>query len=308
MKQQSRMTKQLLGLIGYPLSHSFSKEYFRSKFEREGISGYDYELFPLEKITDLPALLEQYPALCGLNVTIPHKVNVLPYLQQLDETAAAIGAVNTIKIGRSGRAAALQRGSAGEQAEAAALQGDSTGLPAGGVVLSGFNTDAYGFQTSLEPLLRPWHKKALILGTGGASRAVLYVLQTLGITPLFVSRRPAEERTGSDQEAAQPGQMTRQAGHNQRAEQIVYEQIDAGVIQEHPLIINTTPLGTFPDTGSCPAIPYDALSERNLLYDLVYNPPETLFLKKGKEKGAATMNGLDMLRLQAEKSWEIWTN
>ncbi|QEC51521.1 shikimate dehydrogenase [Anseongella ginsenosidimutans] len=242
--------KQLLGLIGYPLSHSFSKEYFRRKFEQEGISGYTYELFPLEKITSLPALLEQHPQLAGLNVTIPHKVAVLPYLQHLDETAAAIGAVNTIKISNG--------------------------------ILSGYNTDAWGFSASLRPLLQPWHKKALILGTGGASKAVLHVLRSLGIDPLFVSRQPGN------------GQIT-------------YSQLDGAFIRDYPLIINTTPLGTFPDTESCPEILYNELSERNLLYDLVYNPAETLFLKKGKERGAAAINGMEMLRLQAEKAWEIWT-
>lgn len=270
------MMKKLLGLIGYPLSHSFSKEYFRGKFDREGISGYEYELFPLENITELPSLLNRHPQLAGLNVTIPHKVNVLPYLRDLDETAAAIGAVNTIKI--------TNRTS------------DTTGTFQDRV-LTGYNTDAYGFQTSLEPLLRSWHKKALILGTGGASRAVLYVLQRLGIDPVFVSRRPA----GRTSEADGPSEK------DHGVDRITYEQLDAAIMQEYPLIVNTTPLGTYPDTERCPALPYEALSERNLLYDLVYNPAETLFMKKGKERGAATINGLEMLRLQAEKAWEIWT-
>src|SRR3546814_189828 len=243
------------GLIGYPLSHSFSKEYFASKFQQEHISGYDYELFPLEKIEDLPSLLSRHPELAGLNVTIPHKINVLPYLQHLDETANAIGAVNTIKISR---------------ADAVPNENPAAGS-VGNPVLSGYNTDAYGFQKSLEPLLQPWHKKALILGTGGASRAVLYVLEKLGITPLFVSRSPARDTS---------------PGHT---EQIAYSQLDAATVQEYPLIINTTPLGTYPDTDNCPAIPYESFSERNLLYDLVYNPAETLFLKKGKEIGRANV-------------------
>lgn len=242
--------KRRLGLIGYPLTHSFSKEYFRQKFAREGIGGYEYELYPLEKITDLPALLERQPALEGLNVTIPHKINVLPYLHELDEAAAAIGAVNTIRI-RGGK-------------------------------LKGYNTDVYGFRASLKPLLQPWHRKALILGTGGASRAIIFVLQELGIDPVFVSRNPEDK-------------------------EIAYDEIDHAVIHSYPLIINCTPLGTFPDIDQCPDIPYDELSDRNLLFDLVYNPEETLFLKKGKEKGAQVRNGLEMLRLQAEKSWEIWT-
>lgn len=242
--------RKLLGLIGYPLSHSFSKEYFRLKFERERIGGYDYELFPLDNIGGLPALLKEHPELVGLNVTIPHKVAVLPYLQHLDPTAAAIGAVNTIHINEG--------------------------------ILRGYNTDAWGFETSLTPLLQPWHTKALILGTGGASLAVEHVLRQLGIQPLFISRNPGRG-------------------------QISYRQLSQSVIRDHPLIVNTTPLGTFPDSDRCPDIPYDALSERNLLYDLVYNPPETLFLKKGKKRGAAVINGMEMLRLQAEKAWEIWT-
>ncbi|SRR5690606_7814366 len=247
---------QLLGLIGYPLTHSFSKAYFTQKFETEGISGYEYELFPIERIEKLPALLNENHRLVGLNVTIPYKVAVMPYLKQLDETATAIGAVNTIKIHR----------------------GHSSGDP----FLSGFNTDAWGFRESLRPLLRPWHNKALILGTGGASKAIRYVLQNLGIEFLSVSRTPAEE-------------------------QVSYRELNPELMQEYPLIVNTTPLGTFPDTAQCPDIPYEALSERNLLYDLVYNPPETLFLKKGREKGSAIVNGMEMLRLQAEKAWEIWT-
>lgn len=251
--------KKLLGLIGYPLSHSFSKEYFRLKFEKEGIGGYEYELFPLEDITGLPALLKAQPRLAGLNVTIPHKVSVLPYLQHLDPAAAAIGAVNTIQIHEG--------------------------------TLSGFNTDAWGFETSLRPLLQPRHTKALILGTGGASRAVEHVLLQLGIKPLFVSRNP-DRLEGQAQD---------------RRQSISYHQLDGSIIQDYPLIVNTSPLGTFPDTGRCPDIPYDALSEQNLLYDLVYNPAETLFMKKGKERGAAVTNGMEMLRLQAEKAWEIWT-
>lgn len=239
-----------LGLIGYPLSHSFSKEYFRGKFEREGIGGYDYELFPLESIDQLPALLAGRPDLLGLNVTIPHKVSVLPYLDELDTTAAAIGAVNTIRI-TGGR-------------------------------LKGYNTDAYGFRTSLEPLLLPSHRKALILGTGGASRAIIYVLEELGIDYIFASRNP-------------------------EAKEIGYDEIDRAVIHSYPLIINATPLGTYPNVNECPDIPYGELDGQNLLFDLVYNPAETLFLRNGKKRGARTSNGMEMLRLQAEKAWEIWT-
>lgn len=254
--------KQLLGLIGYPLTHSFSKAYFAEKFSSEKISGYEYDLFPLEHISDLPALLRENPRLVGLNVTIPHKVAVLPFLDSLDETASAIGAVNTIKIER-------KPGSPGSSESEAC-------------VLHGYNTDAWGFSSSLRPLLQPWHTKALILGTGGASKAVRYVLDTLGIEYRFVSRRAGRD-------------------------QLSYQELYPETIREYPLIINTTPLGTFPDTEYCPDLPYEALSERNLLYDLVYNPPKTRFLRQGKQKGATVINGMEMLRLQAEKAWEIWT-
>lgn len=240
-----------LGLIGYPLSHSFSKSYFGGKFEREGISGYTYQLFPLQAIEELVPLLQSHPELAGLNVTIPYKVAVVPFLDELDDTAAAIGAVNTIRV-KDGR-------------------------------LKGYNTDAYGFEASLRPLLQEQHKRALVLGTGGASRAIAYVLEKLGLEILFVSRHPEDKEIG-------------------------YDEIDGAVLAGYPVIINSTPLGTWPDTEACPDIPYAALSDRHILYDLIYNPEETLFLKKGKQQGAVTKNGLEMLHLQAEKSWEIWTN
>lgn len=242
------MTQQL-GLIGYPLSHSFSKRYFTAKFEREGITGYTYDLYPLKSIQALPALLADHPQLIGLNVTIPYKEQVLPYLQHIDPAAAQVGAVNTI-----------------------ARHGDA---------LHGYNTDVYGFEHSLRPLLRNHHTHALILGTGGAAKAVAFVLDTLGMAYRMVSRR-----------------------HSPKG--LTYEQLSIDLVAQHTLIINTTPLGMSPQTNTYPAIPYEAIHSQHLLYDLVYNPAETAFLARGKMQGAATKNGLEMLELQAEKAWEIF--
>ncbi|MEZ5071685.1 MAG: shikimate dehydrogenase [Bacteroidales bacterium] len=238
----------LYGLIGYPLGHSFSASYFGEKFLREGIVA-RYENFPLARIEDFPALLMRAKELKGLNVTIPHKQAVLNYLDELDDIARSVGAVNTIRIS-DGR-------------------------------LSGFNTDVAGFRNSLRPLLRPWHTRALVLGTGGSSRAVLYVLNELGIDVVRVSRQPG------------PDVMT-------------YEGLTPGTIGETFLIINTTPLGMHPDTGTCAPIPYGEIGPRHLLFDLVYNPAETRFLKQGRERGAATCNGYQMLVGQAEAAWQIW--
>lgn len=242
------MTK-LLGLIGYPLTHSFSKKYFSEKFDRQGLTGYSYELFPLENINDFPKLVEQRPTLAGLNVTIPYKVSVIPFLDELDETAKAVGAVNTIKVGSR--------------------------------ILKGYNTDVFGFEESLSPLLKPHHRQALIAGTGGASKAVAYVLTKLAIHFHFVSRTP-------------------------RAGELSYQEIDKQVMNTHKLIINTTPLGMYPKVNDCPDFPYENVTSEHLFYDLVYNPSETLFLKKAKSFGAAIKNGEEMLVLQAEKAWEIW--
>ena len=241
--------KQLLGLIGYPLSHSFSKKYFTEKFKKEGVNDFQYELFPLEKIDLLTDLLEKHPNIKGLNVTIPYKELVLPFLKELSPAAEQIGAVNTINI-KNGE-------------------------------LYGFNTDVYGFEKSLAPLLKSNHQKALILGTGGAAKAVQYVLEKLNIDFKYVSRTP-------------------------QSNQLTYSNIDKNTLTEYHLIINTTPLGMSPKIDSCPAIAYEHLTDQHLLYDLVYNPPETLFLKKGKDQGATIKNGLEMLVLQAEKSWEIY--
>lgn len=237
------------GLIGHPLSHSFSKRYFTEKFEREGISGCRYELFPLPAITDLPKLLEQVTDLCGLNVTIPYKQQVIPYLFEMDEVVRGTGACNCIRI-EDGR-------------------------------LYGHNTDVTGFERSLLAGLKAGHDKALVLGTGGAAKAVHYVLKKLGISFREVSR-------------------------NATRDVLSYAQLDAGIVREHHLIVNTTPLGMYPDVSACPSIPYEALGPEHYLYDLVYNPARTLFLQKGEERGATVANGAEMLTIQAEESWRIW--
>ena len=241
------------GLIGFPLAHSFSKQFFSKKFEQEGIDGCTYELFPMESVELLPSLLEEHSTLRGINVTIPHKVNILPYLDELDEAAQEIGAVNCISVEK--------------------LNGQTR--------LKGYNTDAYGFEASLKPYLKEYHTKALILGDGGAAKAVKYTLGRLGIAYISVVRR------------AVPGAL-------------LYEDITPELISTHLLIINTTPLGTFPKVDEAPAIPYELLTSRHLVYDLVYNPEETAFLKRAKAQGAIVKNGLEMLHLQALRAWSIW--
>lgn len=249
---ESRQTK-IYGLIGYPLSHSFSKKYFTNKFEVENIPGHVYELFPIPQITELPALLAQHPGLCGLNVTVPYKKEVMPFLDRIDGEAGKIGAVNCIKITSTENTTKLE----------------------------GYNTDIYGFEESLKPLLKANHQKALVLGNGGAANAVKFVLNKLGISYRIITRR-------------------------QEADSILFSDLTDTMIAEHPLIINTTPVGTAPKTDECPPIPYDAITNKHLLYDLIYNPEQTLFLSKGLAKGAAIKNGYEMLVLQAERSWEIW--
>ena len=242
----------LLGLIGYPLSHSFSKRYFAEKFEKEGIDAIFYDLFPLEDISQLPQLLQTYPNIKGLNVTIPYKEQVLPYLDEIDPAAAAIGAVNTIVL-KEGR-------------------------------LMGYNTDFYGFYTSLHRLLDQHQQKApgaLILGTGGASKAISHALEESNIPHLLVSRKAGK------------GDLT-------------YSELEEKHLKNYPLIVNTTPLGMSPNINSYPAIPYEFLRSENTLYDLVYNPEKTLFLIKGNQVGSPTINGLEMLHLQAEEAWRIW--
>jgi len=241
------------GLIGYPLTHSFSKKYFTEQFEREGTADCKYELFSLENITSLEPLLAEQASLKGLNVTIPHKVSVLPYLDELDDAAAKIGAVNCIAIKNI----------------------------ANKPFLKGYNTDAYGFAESLKPLLKANHTKALVLGNGGAAKAVKYVLEQLGIAYQVVVR-------------------TAVAGA------ITYGEITPEIMGTHQLIINTTPLGMYPDITAIPAIPYDLITVAHIAYDLIYNPEETAFLQKAKAQGAVVKNGMEMLHLQADRSWEIW--
>ncbi|MFN8353752.1 MAG: shikimate dehydrogenase [Spirosomataceae bacterium] len=241
------------GLIGYPLTHSFSKRYFTEKFEREGIAGCRYELFELPDIQDFPALFVQHPDLAGLNVTIPHKLAVMPFLQALDASAEKVGAVNVIKIEPDGR-------------------------------LVGYNSDYYGFKQSLQDWLGTRLQQplqALLLGDGGATKAVKAALTDLDITYQTVSRQAAE------------GKLT-------------YTDLNEEIISSHQLIINCSPLGTYPNINTCPDIPYQYLTPQHFLYDLVYNPAETLFMTKGLAQGATVINGLPMLQLQAEKAWEVW--
>lgn len=245
------------GLIGYPLGHSFSKAFYDRKIRAENIPNVQYDLYPLEDIHQFPSLIGHSSELYGVNVTIPHKISVLNYLHQLSPEAQTIGAVNCIQIQRSGTADPF---------------------------MIGYNTDAYGFEMSLTPLLRAHHTRALILGNGGAAKAVMYVLDKLGIAWQIVSRQPILDYN-----------------------QLAYTDLNQEVIQAHTLIVNTTPLGTYPDIASCPDLPYAFLDNSHLLYDLVYNPTETLFLRRGNEAGADTKNGYHMLELQAEKNWDIWT-
>lgn len=246
---------KIYGLIGYPLSHSFSAGYFKKKFEKENINDSEYRNFEIPSIDLLPEIIKNNSDLIGLNVTIPYKEQVLPYLDEIDEAAKEIGAVNTIKIFR---------------------KGDK-------ITLKGYNTDVYGFKETLKPLLKNNHLKALILGTGGAAKAVEYVLKNIGLDVLYISRNP--EKT------------------NERS----YQELNEIAIKNFPVIVNSSPIGMYPNIDSCPDIPYQFITSNNLLYDLIYNPSETLFLRKGKEKGALIQNGLPMLELQAEKAYEIWT-
>jgi shikimate dehydrogenase len=257
------------GLIGYPLSHSFSKQFFTEKFENEKIRDTEYHVFPMEHISELPALLKAHPDLCGLNVTIPHKLSVLKYLDWIEHDAKSAGAVNCIRI-------------SSESPVEAAFSGE-VGVKGHDFRLEGFNTDIYGFEMSLRPLLKDHHDQALVLGDGGAARAVKCVLESLGINFRVVTRKPI------------PGNL-------------LFSELKPHHIKQHTLIVNTTPLGTSPNVDESPPIPYDAITHDHLLYDLIYNPEKTLFLKKGEDHGAVIKNGYEMLVLQAEKSWEIWTS
>ena len=242
------------GLIGYPLTHSFSKRFFTEKFENEKIDS-TYENFEIDSIDKLPEIIKNNPEVIGINVTIPYKEQVIPFLDDLNDSAREIGAVNTIKVSRSS---------------------------SGRIHLKGFNTDTFGFESSLKPLLKQYHKKALILGTGGASKALKYVLAKLEIEYISASIEELKEN------------------------EIRYEEIDENMMLERLLIINATPLGTYPKTDTYPNIPYEYITEKHLLFDLVYNPEVTQFMAKGKAKGATVKNGYEMLLGQALKSYEIW--
>ncbi len=257
------------GLIGFPLSHSFSKRYFAEKFQNEHITDASYDNYPIEHIKDLQDLLDDHPGLLGLNVTVPHKINVLKYLDWIEHDAKNAGAVNCIRIHK-------------ESPVLAAFSGE-LGVNDHDFRLEGFNTDIYGFEMSLRPLLKEHQDKALVLGNGGAAKAVKCVLDNLGIAYQLVTRKP---QTNS----------------------ILFADLKPHHISQHTLIINTTPVGTSPKIDECPPIPYEFITKQHLLYDLIYNPEKTLFLKKGEERGAAIKNGYEMLLLQAEKSWEIWNS
>lgn len=241
---------KVYGIIGFPLGHSFSQKYFTEKFLQLGIADCRYGIFPLETVNDFPLLLKNNPGLCGLNVTIPHKQNIIQFLDDTSHLPKGLTACNCIRI-TDGK-------------------------------LIGYNTDVTGFEESLLPLLKPFHKKALVLGNGGAAEAVKFVLEKLGIIYKVVSRKL----------------------HNDS--HLTYSELDESTLKDHLLIINTTPLGTYPKTEECPAIPYQYLTPQHYLFDLVYNPAKTLFLQKGEDTGAAVKNGYDMLVIQAEAGWKIW--
>lgn len=239
------------GLIGYPLSHSFSKKYFTEKFEKEGLTDCSYDSYPISSINQLSGLIADHPFLKGLNVTIPYKEQVLTFLDVVSPVVQEIGACNCIAI-QNGR-------------------------------LTGYNTDTTGFGNSLTKKLQPHHTSALILGTGGAAKAAAWVLKQLGIEYKYISRN---------------------TGENDRI--IGYDKIDKDLLQKNTLLINTTPLGLYPSIDDFPAIPYQYITEKHFLFDLIYNPVETSFLKKGKLQGALVENGMEMLTIQAEESWKIW--
>lgn len=251
-----RLHANIYGLIGYPLGHSFSRDYFNKKFEAEGIDA-EYVNFEIPTINDFPSVIARNPNLSGLNVTIPYKEKVIVMLDGLDATAEAIGAVNVIKVLRN-------------------PQGEISKL-------IGFNSDAIGFMDSIRAMLRPEHKKALVLGTGGASKAVAYGLRQLGVEPTMVSRTKAE------------GRFTYQG-----------LSLNPEIVTEHTVIVNTTPLGMYPHVDECPDIPYDYVTPEHICYDVLYNPDTTLFMKKCAAQGASTKNGLEMLLMQAFAAWNIW--
>lgn len=248
-------TKKLYGLIGYPLAHSFSMDYFNQKFKAEHIDA-EYLNFEIEDIGQLMEVISEYPNLDGLNVTVPYKEQVIPYLDSIDDGARNIGAVNVIKFIRNDRENELK--------------------------LRGYNSDVIGFGKSIEPYIDAKHRQAMVLGSGGASKAVSYALNKFGVEVMHVSRKKS-------------------------ASTVTYEELTKAMVHEHKIIVNTTPLGMFPDVDKCPDFPYRFLTKEHLCYDLIYNPDETLFMKQSKEHGAEVKNGLEMLLLQGFAAYEIWT-
>ncbi|MBC7525631.1 MAG: shikimate dehydrogenase [Flavobacterium sp.] len=238
------------GLLGKNISYSFSKKYFTEKFSNQLFADCSYENFDIESIAEFPILLKNNLDIKGLNVTIPYKESILPYLDKLSKKATLIGAVNVVRYTKNG-------------------------------LLKGYNSDYYGFKKSIQPLLQPHHKKALILGTGGASKAVAFALDELNIYYTFVSRE-ASDKT------------------------ITYDRINATTFDNFQIVINCTPLGTSPNIEEFPPIPYHFFTDKHLAFDLIYNPEESAFLRKAKKRGATIKNGFEMLIFQAEKAWEIW--
>lgn len=251
MKEEER--DKLFGLLGKNISYSFSRGYFTEKFKELNLNQHKYVNFDLQEIKDFPAIIDENENLKGINVTIPYKEAIIPFLSKLDKTAEEIGAVNTIKFTKRGD-------------------------------LKGYNSDVVGFENSISPLLKKHHKRALILGTGGASKAIAYALKRNDIKFKFVSRKPKSKK------------------------EISYDDLTQEILEKYTIIINSTPVGTSPEIDKCPNIPYQFITNKHILYDLIYNPAETTFLSKGKEKGATIKNGLEMLKLQAEESWRIWND
>lgn len=253
MENAQKMPKYLFGLLGKHIAYSFSRGYFSEKFKTLQLDDHFYTNFDIPTIRDFTKIIAENKNLKGMNVTIPYKEVVLPYLDKLHKKASKIGAVNTIKIEQDGS-------------------------------LTGYNTDCYGFKKSIKPYLRRHHKKALILGTGGASKAVAFVFEELNIPYKYVSRKPKNSQS------------------------ISYDDLSEKIMKSHTIIVNCTPLGTFPKIEDCPDIPYKYVSKDFLLFDLIYNPSETTFLKLGRLQGAQTANGHKMLEFQAEKAWKIWNS
>ncbi len=250
MENAQDESKLTFGLIGKNIDYSFSRGYFANKFESENLP-HQYVNFDMDDISGFPNIFDVKTKIKGLNVTIPYKEQIIPYLHKLDKRAKKIGAVNTIKISKKGK-------------------------------LTGYNTDYYGFKKSIEPYIKQHHKRALILGTGGASKAVVFALKKLSIKSAYVSRS---------------------AGKNIK---FTYEELTEKIIEKYSIIINCTPVGTYPNVNDCPEIPYNGITDNHILYDLIYNPEETKFLRVGKQQNATTINGKKMLQLQADKAWEIW--